>query len=124
MLKERLGFRFRRVVADSGYESLGNYRYLDQHKQEAYIKPNNYESSRTRKFKAQIGRAENMGYYAPGDYYLCRNGRILDNIGTATEHGKGVIRKGRHAAFPCCSGKLLQPDDKRTSRLAVCRYLC
>ena len=44
-LKERLGFRFRRVVADSGYESLENYRYLDQHKQEAYIKPSNYEES-------------------------------------------------------------------------------
>lgn len=34
-LKERLGFRFRRVVADAGYERLDNYRYLDQHQQEA-----------------------------------------------------------------------------------------
>ena len=32
-LKERLGFRFRQVVADSGYESLENYRYLERNDQ-------------------------------------------------------------------------------------------
>ncbi len=36
-MEEWLGFRFRRIVADSGYESLENYRYLDKTKQEAFI---------------------------------------------------------------------------------------
>lgn len=62
------GKRYAKVVADSGCESLSNYRYLDEHGQQAYIKPNNYESSKTRKYKAQIGRAENMAYYEPKDY--------------------------------------------------------
>lgn len=57
------GRNYKRVVADSGYESLKNYRYLAGKQIKAYIKPNNYESSRTRKYKAQIGRAENMAYY-------------------------------------------------------------
>ena len=127
-LKERLGFRFRQVVADSGYESLENYRYLDQHKQEAYIKPNNYESSRTRKFKAQIGRAENMGYYAPGDYYLCKNGRILDNIGTSTEHDKdGTTREVTRYRCEDCSDCPYRAacckarDPERRKELVVCR---
>ena len=127
-LKERLGFGFRRVVADSGYESLENYRYLDQHKQEAYIKPNNYESSRTRKFKAQIGRAENMAYYAPGDYYLCKNGRILDNVGTMTEHGKdGATREVTRYRCEDCSDCPYRAacckarDPERRKELAVCR---
>ena len=127
-LKERLGFRFRRVVADSGYESLENYRYLDRHEQEAFIKPNNYESSRTRKFKAQIGRAENMAYYAPGDYYLCKDGRMLARIGTSTEHGKdGIAREVTRyrcedcSECPyraaCCKAK----DPNKQKELVVCR---
>ena len=127
-MKECLGFRFRQVVADSGYESLENYRYLDHHKQEAYIKPNNYESSRTRKFKAQIGRAENMSYYAPGDYYLCKNGRILDRVGTATEHGKdGTTREVTRYRCEDCSGCPYRTacckarDPERRKELVVCR---
>ena len=127
-LKERLGFRFRRVVADSGYESLENYRYLDRHKQEAYIKPNNYESSRTRKFKAQIGRAENMAYYAPGDYYLCKNGRMLENVGTMTEHGKdGTTREVTRYRCEDCSDCPYRTacckarDPERQKELVVCR---
>ena len=115
-------------MADSGYESLENYRYLDRHKQEAYINPNNYESSRTRKYKAQIGRAENMAYYAPGDYYLCKNGRILDRIGTTTEHGKdGTTREvDRYRCEDCsdcpyrancCKAR----DPNKQKELVVCR---
>ena len=90
---QRHGQNYKRVVADAGYESLKNYRYLSEQGIAAYIKPNNYESSRTRKFRAQIGRAENMAYYRPGDYYICKNERILSNVGTSTEYSKdGTIR--------------------------------
>ncbi len=123
-LKERLGFRFHQVVADSGYESLENYRYLDRHKQEAYIKPNNYESSRMRKSKAQIGRPENMGYYAPGDYYLCKNGRILDRVGTVTEHSKdGTTREvTRYRCEDCsdCPYRAARAPERR-KELVICR---
>lgn len=82
-----------RVVADSGYESLKNYQYLAENKIKAYIKPNNYESSRTGKFKAQIGRAENMAYYQHKDYYICKNGCILSNVETYTEKSKEVQKR-------------------------------
>ena len=123
-----LGFRFRQIVADSGYECLDNYRYLDNHDQKAFIKPNNYESSRTRKFKAQIGRAENMAYYEPGDYYLCKQGRILVKVGMETEHSRdGTTREATRyrcedcSECPyrsaCCKAK----DPQKQKELVVCR---
>ena len=122
------GFRFQKVVADSGYESLSNYRYLSHHHQQAYIKPNNYNSGRTKRFKAQCGRAENMSYYAPGDYYLCKAGRMLVSVGTEEEHTKdGTVRQVTryrcedccdcpHRAI-CCKAK----DPLKPKELAICR---
>ena len=127
-MEEWLGFRFRRIVADSGYESLENYRYLDKNKQEAFIKPSNYESSRTKKYREQIGRAENMAYYEPGDYYLCKLGRMVVKVGTATERSRdGNERKvtryrcedcqGCPYRAACCKAK----DPEQQKELVVCR---
>ena len=46
----------RNIVADAGYESEENYRFIELNNQVAYIKPNNYEISKTRKYKKDIGR--------------------------------------------------------------------
>ena len=35
------------IVADAGYESEENYSYIEDHGQFAYIKPSNYEISKT-----------------------------------------------------------------------------
>ncbi len=98
------GQRYKKVVADSGYDSLSNHRYLAKHEQAAYIKPNNYESSKTRKYKAQIGRAENMAYYEPGDYFLCKAGRILAHIGTTEETAKDGTKRdvANYRCEDCC----------------------
>lgn len=40
-----------KIVADSGYESEGNYVYLAEDKLTSYIKPSNYEQSKTLKYK-------------------------------------------------------------------------
>lgn len=122
------GKRYQRAVADSGYESLRNYRFLSEKGIEAYIKPNNYESSRTRKFKAQIGRSENMAYYQPGDYYVCQYGRILPCIGESIEHSKDGSEKkvqryrcedcsGCPYRAQCCKAK----DPEKQKELVICR---
>ena len=41
----------------------------------SFIKPINYEKSKTRKWKNDIGRFENMTYLQGEDAYLCANGR-------------------------------------------------
>ena len=121
------GCRYKRVVADSGYESLLNYRYLQKHEQLAYIKPNNYESSKTRKYRQQIGRAENMVYYEPEDYFLCHEGRMLVRISDTRETEKDeTTRTIFHyrcedcsncpsRAF-CCKAK----DSQTQKQLVIC----
>ncbi|MEX5286389.1 transposase, partial [Selenomonas sputigena] len=52
--------RYAKVIADAGYESEENYVYLKANGQAAYIKPNNYERAKTRAWKNDIGRFENM----------------------------------------------------------------
>ena len=37
-----------------------NYVYLKKHKQKSYIKPQNYEKLKSKKFKLNIGKRENM----------------------------------------------------------------
>ena len=50
------------VVADAGYESLTNYEYLENNSYVSYIKPIYYEKSKTRKYKKDLNRVENLDY--------------------------------------------------------------
>ncbi len=68
---------FERIIADAGYESSENYLYLEENGQECFIKPQNYEISKTRKYKADPYSAENMMYDPKKDEYTCPDGRKL-----------------------------------------------
>lgn len=76
-MESHLGFKYSEIVADAGYESEENYLFIEGNGQTAYIKPQNYEISKTRKYKKDISRRENMEYHADRDSYICRNGREL-----------------------------------------------
>ena len=72
-----LKFKYRNITADSGYESEENYLFLEKNGQLSYIKPANYEISKTRKYKTDIGKIENMEYDKESDIYTCKNGKKL-----------------------------------------------
>ena len=74
-LENSFSFKFKRVVADAGYESEENLKYLEEKGIEAYIKPANYEQIGTKKFAKQIGKKENMEYDDEKDCYICKNGK-------------------------------------------------
>jgi len=76
-LQRRHEARYKEVTADAGYESLENYLYLEENEQLSFIKPANYEAQKTKKFKRQIGRIENMTYDLQEDYFTCAEGRRL-----------------------------------------------
>ncbi|MDR0491243.1 MAG: IS1182 family transposase, partial [Oscillospiraceae bacterium] len=76
-LIKKHGQQYEIALADAGYESLANYRFLDSIGIDSYIKPSNYEYMNTKKFKKQIGRRENMAYDEVGDYYICADQRHL-----------------------------------------------
>jgi hypothetical protein len=83
-----LGKTHHRITADAGYESEENYAYLAEHKQQAYIPPRDYRIRKTKKFRNDIGKRENMGYDAEKDEYTCGNNRKLVKRGTERRAGK------------------------------------
>ena len=75
--EEYLAFKYQKIIADAGYESEENYVFLDRNQQLAFIKPSNYEISKKRKYKNDIGRIENMDYDEESDSYICKNRKQL-----------------------------------------------
>ena len=75
--EQHLKFKYKNITADAGYESEENYLFLEANNQIAFIKPANYEISKTRKYKNDIGKIENMEYDEISDFYTCKNNRKL-----------------------------------------------
>ncbi len=93
-MEKHLPFKYTEVVADAGYESEENYLFLEENGQLAYIKPQNYEISKTRKFKNDISRVENMDYDEGSDLYTCRNGKqLLYQYERKEKTATGYVRK-------------------------------
>ena len=76
-LKKQHRKKYKKVTADAGYESLDNYLYLEENGQLSFIKPQNHDQVKTKKFRSQIGRMENMAYDEETDTYTCAMGKTL-----------------------------------------------
>ena len=76
-MKGFLKFNYKKITADAGYESEENYVYLREKGYLSFIKPANYELSKTRKYVNDISKIENMEYNEDGDYYICENNQKL-----------------------------------------------
>ena len=72
-----LDFKYTNIVADAGYESEENYLFIEANQQISFIKPSNYEISKTHKYQQDIGRIDNMTYFEDDDYYVCQNNKQL-----------------------------------------------
>ena len=100
-----IGKRSRKLVADAGYESEENYLYLREKGQTSYIKPNNYEVGKKRKWKQDIGRRENMNYLAAEDVYQCAERRRLVVTGTRrTKSASGYVSEKTIYTCTDCNG--------------------
>ena len=71
------GADYRDVTADAGYESEENYSWFETAQKPCYIKPQNYERSKTKKYKSNMALRENMPYDAEKDEYTCQAGQKL-----------------------------------------------
>lgn len=125
-LERQHGKKYRDIAADAGYESLDNYLFLQENGQTSFIKPINYEAQKTKKFKSQLGRRENMQYAAQADCYICAAGRTLRFRRECTRLGK----QGRFHTMAyyrcencadclhreaCCKAKDGKPKELRVS---------
>lgn len=84
--------QFKNIVADAGYESEENYQFLARNSYIPFIKPINYEQSKTRKYKKQIGKRENMLYDNENDRYQCANEQWLLPIETKIRTSKSGFK--------------------------------
>ena len=88
-LKRQHKGKYAEVTADAGYESLENYLYLEKNGQMSFIKPSNYEARKTKRFKEQVGRIENMTYDEQWDAFICTYGKTLSLRRETTELVQG-----------------------------------
>lgn len=100
-MEQNLNFKYLKIVADSGYESEENYSFIEENNQLSFIKPSNYEISKTRKYKNDISKIENMTYNYDGDYYICKNNRKLYAQNIITRKSKTGYRS--HKTIYECS---------------------
>ena len=131
--EEYLKFKYKNITADAGYESEENYLFLESNGQLSYIKPANYEISKTRKYKKDIGKIENMEYDPATDSYTCKNGKRL-----AADHVRHSKSKTGYVSektiYQCedCSGcpyksgcikgnNCKTPLEERTKKLQVAK---
>ena len=87
-MEEKLGVQYGDVTADAGYESEENYTYFEQKQQTCYIKPQNYERSKKRKYKSNMHLRENMPHDAEKDEYTCPAGRTVRAVHTGKRESK------------------------------------
>jgi len=113
-MESYLGESYEDVTCDAGYESEENYTYFEKKEQACYIKPQNYERSKKRKFKNDMNLRENMPYDAAKDEYICQNGKKIRAVYT----GKRVSKSGFEAEityYECesCEGCPIKKDCTR-----------
>ena len=74
-LLEKNPNKLNKIVADAGYESEENYVYLAENNLTSYIKPSNYEKSKTRKYKKEQEFKKSLKYDEKQDKYTSQEGK-------------------------------------------------
>jgi transposase len=77
MMEKLKWLNYLKPVADAGFESEENYTYCEENGQMAFIKPANHDNAKTKKYRTDIGKRENMPYEAVSDSYICHMGHRI-----------------------------------------------
>lgn len=99
----RYGRRAGTVVADSGYGSEENYRYMSENEMTAYVKYNHFHREQRPRFKPDPFKAENFYYNPDGDYCICPMGQKMSRVGTRrSKTGSGYVSEiARYRSIRC-----------------------
>lgn len=104
-IKKQYGKQYENLVADAGYESEENYHYLDEQGITPYIKPSNYEYSKTRKFQTDMEFRLAMDYDQETDSFICKGGRALRYTSDKTRASEsGYISRKKIYTCDSCEG--------------------
>ena len=103
MFFERYGKFAKVTVADSGYGSEENYRFMDGNGTQAFVKYNYFHKEQKPRYKPNPFHAESLFYNKEGDYYVCPMGQHMNRIGIKrgkTDSGY-VTESVRYQAVRC-----------------------
>ncbi len=90
-------------VADSGYGSEENYRFMEEHGIEAFVKYNFFHKEQCPRYTTNPFQADSLYYNADEDYYVCPMGQHMNRIGTKrgkTQSGYAT-QSARYKALNC-----------------------
>lgn len=104
--KDKLGAYPKETTADSGYSSEKNLIYLKERSIKSFIKLQTHETMKTRAYKEDIGKHDNMVYEIEGDthFYRCHDNRHLEYRRTETSKQDGYPRPIEVYGCEDCSG--------------------
>lgn len=90
-------------VADSGYGSEENYRFMQENRIEAFVKYNYFHKEQGPRYRPNPFHPESLYYNVDQDYYVCPMGQHMNRIGT--KRGKTasgyVTESSRYKAQRC-----------------------
>lgn len=101
-------------IADSGYGSEENYRFLEEHGIEAFVKYNRFHIEQRPRYVQDPFRSENFYYNEKEDYCVCPMGQHMNRIGqrrVKTESDisrKGIVTKRKIAMAALCVHSVLR----------------
>ncbi len=103
-------------TADSGYGSEGNYRFMEEHGIEAFVKYNRFHMEQRPHYVQDPFRLENFYYNEKEGYYVCPMGQRMERIGQRKVKTESGYLSERHRyqaeiamAAPCARYVLKLP---------------
>jgi transposase len=92
-------------VADSGYGSEENYRFMQDNGIEAFVKYNYFHKEQRPRYTPNPFHAESLHYNAEEDYYVCPMGQHMNRIGTRSDKtASGYITESARYKAQRCEG--------------------
>ena len=93
------------AVADSGYGSEENYRFMDGNGTEAFVKYNYYHKEQKPRYKPNPFHPESLYYNRKEDYYVCPMGQHMNRIGIKRgKTGSGYVTESVCYQAARCEG--------------------
>lgn len=103
--RERYGRMPQTGVADAGYGSEENYRFMEESGIDAYVKYNRFHPEQRPRYKPGPFSPQSLYYNAEGDYYVCPMGQRMERIGTVRgETGSGYATESACYQARRCEG--------------------
>ena len=105
MFFSRYGRLAKKAVADSGYGSEENYRFMDGNGTEAFVKYNYFHKEQKPRYKPNPFHPESLYYNKREDYYVCPMGQHMNRIGMKRgKTGSGYVTESICYQAARCEG--------------------